>query len=93
MREVDGAGGDPEVLYRYAETWFAEGLYEQAGLRYQNVVDKAGESSWAAWAMVRQGECFQHLGNGEGARFFWEDVIRQYPESEAAKLAESLLKG
>jgi TolA-binding protein len=42
---------------------------------------------------VRQGECFQHLGNAEGARFFWGDVIRQYPDSEAAKLAESLLKG
>jgi TolA-binding protein len=93
MREVEGAGEKPEVLYRYAETWFAEGLYEQAGLRYQNVVDKAGDSSWAAWAMVRQGECFLHLGNVDGARFFWEDVIRQYPDSEASKLAESLLKG
>jgi len=93
MREVEGAGNQPELLYRYAETWFAEGLYEQAGLRYQKVVDQAKGSSWSAWAMVRQGECFQHLGNAEGARFFWEDVIRQYPDSEAAKLAESLLKG
>jgi TolA-binding protein len=93
MREVEGAADQPELLYRYAETWFAEGLFEQAGLRYQKVVDQAKGSSWSAWAMVRQGECFQHLGNAEGARFFWEDVIRQYPDSEASKLAESLLKG
>jgi TolA-binding protein len=93
MRELDGASKQPEFLYRYAETWFAEGLYEQAGLRYQKVVDQAKDSSWSAWAMVRQGECFQHLGNSEGARFFWEDVIRNYSDSEAAKLAESLLKG
>ena len=90
---MEGAADQPELLYRYAETWFAEGLYEQAGLRYQKVVDQAKGSSWSAWAMVRQGECFQHLGNAEGARFFWEDVIRQYPDSEASKLAESLLKG
>jgi len=93
MRELDGASNEPEFLYRYAETWFAEGLYEQAGLRYQKVVDQASDSSWSAWALVRQGECFQKLGNSDGARFFWEDVIRQYPDSEASKLAESLLKG
>lgn len=93
MRESEGSSKEPEFLYRYAETWFAEGLYEQAGLRYQKVVDLASDSSWSAWAMVRQGECFQKLGNADGARFFWEDVIRQYPDSEASKLAESLLKG
>jgi len=92
MREMDGAGEDPEVLYRYAETWFMEGLYEQAGLRYQTVVDKSEKSSWAAWAIVRQGECFQHLGQTEGAHFFWKDVLTRYPDSEAAKLAKSLLK-
>ena len=93
MREVEEATNHPELLYRYAETYFSEGLYEQAGLRYQNVVDKDQSSSWSAWAMVRQGECFKHLGNTDGARFFWEDVIRQYPGSEASKLAETLLDG
>jgi TolA-binding protein len=93
MRESEASSKEPEFLYRYAETWFAEGLYEQAGLRYQKVVDLASDSSWSAWAMVRQGECFQKLGNADGARFFWEDVIRQYPDSEASKLAETLLKG
>ena len=93
MRELEGASSHPELLYRYAETYFSEGLYEQAGLRYQSVVDQDSSSSWAAWAMVRQGECFKHLGNTDGARFFWEDVIRQYPDSEAAKLAKTLLEG
>lgn len=93
MREVEGASSHSELLYRYAETYFSEGLYEQAGLRYQSVVDRDSSSSWAAWAMVRQGECFKHLGNTDGARFFWEDVIRQYPDSEAAKLAKTLLDG
>ena len=92
MREIDGAGDDPEGLYRYAETWFMEGLYEQAGLRYQTVVEKSEKSSWAAWAVVRQGECFQHLGQTEGAHFFWKDVLTRYPDSEAAKLAKALLK-
>jgi TolA-binding protein len=93
LREDEAAHKNPELLYRYAESFFAEGLYEQAGLRYQSVVDLDASSSWAAWAMVRQGECFKHLGNGDGARFFWEDVVRQYPESEAARLAETLLGG
>ena len=93
MREVEGAASHSELLYRYAETYFSEGLYEQAGLRYQTVVDRDASSSWSAWAMVRQGECFKHLGNTDGARFFWEDVIRQYPDSEASKLARTLIDG
>ena len=93
MRELEGAASHSELLYRYAETYFSEGLYEQAGLRYQAVVDRDASSSWSAWAMVRQGECFKHLGNTDGARFFWEDVIRQYPDSEASKLARTLLDG
>ena len=93
MRELEGAASHSELLYRYAETYFSEGLYEQAGLRYQAVVDRDASSSWSAWAMVRQGECFKHLGNTDGARFFWEDVIRQYPDSEASKLARTLIDG
>ena len=95
LERVVRDGGDdaatPEVLYRLAETWFAEGLYEQAGLRFQTVVEQGGGDSWAAWAMVRQGECFQQLGDNAGASFFWEDVLREYPDSEASELAESLL--
>jgi TolA-binding protein len=91
VREGGDDAATPEVLYRLAETWFAEGLYEQAGLRFQTVVEQGGGDSWAAWAMVRQGECFQQLGDNAGASFFWEDVLREYPNSEASELAESLL--
>jgi len=91
IREGGDSASTPEVLYRLAETWFAEGLYEQAGLRFQTVVEQGSGESWAAWAMVRQGECFQHLGDNAGASFFWEDVLREYPGSEASELAETLL--
>jgi TolA-binding protein len=91
IREGGEQASTPEVLYRLADTWFAEGLYEQAGLRFQTVVEQGAGGSWAAWAMVRQGECFQHLGDNAGASFFWEDVLREYPGSEASELAQSLL--
>ncbi len=91
VRDGGDAAATPEVLYRLAETWFAEGLYEQAGLRFQTVVEQGSGESWAAWAMVRQGECFQQLGDNAGASFFWEDVLREYPDSEASELASSLL--
>ena len=90
-REIDGAGEDPEVLYRYAETWFMEGLYEQARANYAKIIGNSDKSSWAAWATVRIGECSQHLGETEEAHFFWNDVLARYPDSEAAKLAKSLI--
>lgn len=80
-----------EARYRYAETWYVEGLYQQAILKYEEVVSGDRESEWAAWAMVRQGECFRKLGREREAELFWEDVLARYPDSEAAELAGSLL--
>jgi TolA-binding protein len=93
-RFLQSSQDDPrfdEARYRYAETWFVEGLYQQAILKYEEVVSSDQESEWAAWAMVRQGECFRRLGREREAELFWEDVLARYPDNEAAELARSLL--
>ena len=93
-RFLQSSQDDPrhdEARYRYAETWYVEGLYQQAILKYEEVVSSDQESEWAAWAMVRQGECFRRLGREQEAELFWEDVLARYPDNEAAELARSLL--
>jgi TolA-binding protein len=60
-------------------------------LRFQEVIDKHKSSPWAAYAMLRQGECFEAQGQKDNARLFYEDVVRLYPKSKAAKEAKAKL--
>jgi TolA-binding protein len=81
----------PEALYRIAESYQNEAALPEAVAAFQAVIDQFGESTWAPWSMLRQGECFATLGKKSEARLFWEDVIRKYPKSKAAKEAKTLL--
>jgi len=42
--------------------------------------------------LLRQGECFEAMGQGENASIFYNDVITEYPKSKAAAEAKSKLK-
>lgn len=79
-----------ELRYMVAETWFRDGGYQSAILAYQDVVDHHGDSERAPWAMLRQGECFEALGQRDNAGLFYDDVIRLFPRSKAAKEAKAL---
>jgi TolA-binding protein len=79
-----------ELRYLLAETWFLEGQFQSAILAYQDVVDHHGTSDRAPWAMLRQGECFEALGQRDNAMLFYDDVIRLFPRSKAAKEAKAL---
>ncbi len=80
-----------EARYRYAEAAFNAGQYQAAVLRFQEVIDRHKDSPWAPWAMLRQGECFDKQGQGDNARLFYEDVVRIWPKSKAAKEARGRL--
>jgi len=88
LEQHEGSGLAAEVRYRIGETWSNEENWGRAARAYQVVVDKHASSEWAAWAMFRQGEAFESMGNPDGARIFYEDVQREYPDSEAARDAK-----
>ena len=81
-----------EATYRRAEAHFNAESYQSAVLRFQEVIDGFKDSPWAPWAMLRQGECFDAQGQGDSARLFYEDVVRLWPKSKAAKEAKAKLK-
>lgn len=82
----------PQAMYRYAEAAFNAKDYSAAVLRFQEVIDTHKDSRWAAWAMLRQGECFDAQNEPENARLFYEDVLRIWPGSDAAKEARQKLR-
>ncbi len=81
-----------EIAYRLAETYFEEKAYSKAALAFKRVLDDAPRSPWASWAMLRQGDCFQGLGQADNARLFYDGVIQRFPRSDAAKEAEARLR-
>ena len=80
-----------EATYRRAEASKVAGDYEKAVLRYQEVIDQFKASSFAPWAMLRQGEVFDAQGQKDNANVFYGEVIRIYPKTRAAKAARKAL--
>jgi tol-pal system protein YbgF len=80
-----------EATYRRAESSKVAGDYEKAVLRYQEVIDQFKASSFAPWAMLRQGEVFDAQGQTDNAMVFYGEVIRIYPKTRAAKAARKAL--
>ncbi len=81
-----------EVQYRLAESHDNEKDYKVAAAAYQVVVDAYPTSTWAGWALLRQGECFDSLKRPEDAAFFYEDVVKRFPKHKAAKEAKAKLQ-
>lgn len=90
LSEAEEGAELADLRYLLAETWYHEGEYQSAILAYQEVVDHHGESDRAPWAMLRQGECFEGLGQRDNATLFYDDVTRLFPRSKAAREAKAL---
>lgn len=78
-----------EAKYRVGESYQNEGDFKGAATAFQGVIDSAPSSTWAPWALLRQGECFDGLGRAKDAKLFYCDVIAKYPKSKAAKEAKA----
>lgn len=81
-----------EMRYLIAESYLHEENWRAAAGDLKSVLDNHGNSSWAPWAMLRLGECFDGLGKRDNAVLFYEGVTQSYPRSEAAKEAKKRLK-
>jgi tol-pal system protein YbgF len=81
----------PEAHYRIGESHQNEGAYKDAASAFLVVVDGWPATHWAAWGLLRQGECFEALGRKDDAQLFYEDVVSRYPKSKAAKEAKAKL--
>lgn len=91
MAEHPEASEISEIRYRLAETYFNENNWSKAIGEFNTVIETYPKSPWAPWAMLAQGDAFAQWGQGDNAKVFYEEVLRVYPKSEAAKEAKKLL--
>jgi tol-pal system protein YbgF len=77
--------------YWLAETRYVQRQFQSALPEFQKVVDNYPQSAKLPDALLKVGYCQIELGNREAARTALQQVMRQYPDTTAARLASQRL--
>ena len=80
-----------------AQYWLAQSHYVQRQFNvalpeFQKVIDKYPQSSKLPDALLKVGYCQSELGNKSAARTALQQVMRQFPDTTAARLASQQLE-
>lgn len=82
----DDLAGDAH--FAVAESYYAQDNCPEALPEYGQLIKSFGKSRSVPLAYVRSGDCFARLKNPEAARLAYEQVVKDYPRSGEAKLAQ-----
>lgn len=74
-----------EKVYHSGDYYFSRNLYDSAILYFQDVVDTYPDTDAAPRALARMYEAYQEIGYEEEAEETRERLLRDYPDSEAAR--------
>ena len=82
------------AAYWAGETYYAEKNYEQAILKFEDIIQKYGDHPKVASAMLKQALAFESSGDKATARLLLQRVIERFPLSdEAGKARQKLQEG
>jgi tol-pal system protein YbgF len=73
------------------EAFYRQRDYRQAAAEFQKTVDNYTQPAQVSEALLKIGLCRRALGDVAGAREAWENVTKQFPKSDAARQARTLL--
>jgi tol-pal system protein YbgF len=80
------------AAYWIGETFYAEKNYEQAILKFEEIIQKYGDHPKVASAMLKQALAFESSGDKGTARLLMQRVIERFPLSDEAGKAREKLK-
>jgi len=73
------------------EAYYRQRDYRQAMVEFQKTVDSYTLAVQVSEALLKIGLCQRELGDAERAKAAWEQVVKQFPKSDAARQARALL--
>lgn len=74
------------------ETYYREKWYEKAILEYQKVIENYPTGNKVPAALLKQGFAFLNLGDKSNSRLILRELMKKYPNSGEATVAEQKLK-
>jgi tol-pal system protein YbgF len=81
-----------EAQFWIGEAYFAARDYQHAIAEYQKALDRAPTGDKSAETLYRLGLAYRSLKRPEAAREAWTQLLRDFPQSEAARKARSALR-
>jgi tol-pal system protein YbgF len=81
-----------EAQFYIGETYYAQNKWREAIDAYGLVLQNYRTSSTVPDAYFKRGRAYAQTGQPDKAREMWEAVIKQFPESDAARLARQDLE-
>lgn len=87
--EAEFAGN---AQYWIAESLYSMGKYDEAVPEFDKVITKYASSPKVPGALLKKGYALDALKRPKDAKEAYQELIKKYPDSEAAKLAEERLK-
>lgn len=83
--------GVGDVHYALGETFLQEDRCREALYEYGKVISDFAKSKVAPNAYLRSGECFKKLKLNNEAKLALDELVKQFPKSDAAKTAKTRL--
>lgn len=74
------------------EIYYREKWYEKAILEYQKVIENFPKGNKVPASLLKQGFAFLNLGDKTNSRIILQELIRKYPQTNEAKIAQDKLK-
>ena len=73
------------------EAYYRQRDYRQAMAEFQKTVDGYTQAAQVSEALLKIGLCQRELGDAARAKASWEQVVKQFPKTDAARQARTLL--
>jgi tol-pal system protein YbgF len=80
-----------DAQFYVGETYFNQNLMPEAISAYNRVIDNYAGADAVRLAYYKRGLAHERLGQVEAARASWEQVVADYPASDAGRLAQQNL--
>ena len=80
-----------QLQYLIAESHFRLGNIREAALKFNDFVDSKPSPKFLPVAKLRLGECFRRLGDAATANIYYEELVKEFPQSEEAAKAKERL--
>jgi tol-pal system protein YbgF len=80
------------AVFWIAESYFNEKNFDQAILKYQDLIKNYPQADKVPAAMLKQGMAFKTIKDTESAKYVLKKLVKTFPKSEEAKNARVILK-
>ncbi len=88
LKQYPGSDKADNAQFWIGESYFRRKHYKTAILEYQKVIDNYPKGNKRPGAYLKQGLAFAELGEPENSKILLNDLIKQFPDSGEARIAQ-----